>query len=1814
MRKHSSRLPVTGLSGRESLLLHAAQLIGRRAGSTSLLVPRLPARARRGGLTKILSSSCAMAAVLMFLFSTASAQSAEFTQNTGGSNSMTIQVPLASYPGRGISLPVNLSYSSRGLWRVGFMNSRMVPVEINPQFSVRRAISEAIYAEFSTAGWTTSLDVPQIEWPKQNDVYWYTGRPYEQGNQWPYTFRIGRVFIHMPDGSTHELRQNDALYQDDFVRTTGTFYAVDGSRLRYDSTSETTGTLFLPDGSQYRLQGQTVQFVDRNGNTVNYDGSDPQNRHWSDTMGRTIGAPWPVNPSATAYPYFVPGMNAPFWLKFQNLSSTLSPGSPDRKPISDYYLPGPGSVPAPSGAAGLFASTPPENPDLGNVETYVVGRGQTGGEQFDPVVLAEIDLPNGQSYKFTYNIYGEIDKVVYPTGGYHRYEYATVATIGGAAAPYDQGTRGIVSSWLSANGNGSDEAQWTYSTTTSPLIVTAPDNTGAPHGTRSETYIYNAPVLQSNNFGFADARNGMVVDERVYAPAAEGGAMLRRTLTENTQTIATFAKPVPPGTINPGNYTAYRNPRPIKTVSLILDTGGDALAKTLMYEYASNGRESTTGLDRTASTESYFASLDQGTAQTGPIDSIPPGTIVSRNETVYLNDQAYLNRNILGLSTSAVLKDGFGTVVMRSETVFDEPAYPVLTYGDLDPGHYQDPGTTARGNVTTGRRYIDVSAGTYLETHTQYDQCGNPRVSTNERGLQSSVEYSAAYQHAFATQATSVVPDPSGTHGSTTAFNTNSTFDAVTGRLTQTVDTNGQVTTYSNQDDQGTNDPLNRLRKVTRPDGSWTKYSFGEALGDIYTMAETQQDENHSFKSYKYLDPMGRESRSFTSEGGDSYIATDTIYDSRGRVTMVSNPYRTAARNGVASTGHTSDWTASRYDALGRVDRVTFADSSTVSTQYQGIYTTVTDQSGRQRRQKTDTLGQVIRVDEPNTNGSLGTFDEPTQPSFYQYNTQGNLITVSQGLSSAGANPEDPASYVQHRYFKYDSVGRLTYEKQAEQSGTFSYADPLTGNNAWSRRLVYDETINNISYQGLLTTATDGRSISTHFQYDNLNRIYQVNYSDGTPTVNNYYDQPVDGCFNKGKLTRATTAAVGSIPATAQAYNYDLMGRIPNNQQTVGDQSYAMSYAYNLGSALTSQQYPSGRVVNYAFDDGARLSQVSSGSTVYASQFDYSTTQGLLKSVTLGNGAVESYSYNSRLQVSSLDLSRSGAQLQHYDYKYGVYDPSSNTLDETKNNGQIARIESSIGGAQQWQQNFAYDSLGRLSSAREFRGDNGQLSWLVNYDYDVFANRYQYQSQNGGNPFAPVWVEAGQISQITNRFNSGITYDDAGNILVDSKFRNLAFQYDANNRQKQSLNADGTGVPVVSVYDAGGQRVAIQIGGTLTNVLVYDASGKLVAEYGAAPGTGGPQYVFGDHQGSPRAITNSSGAIVSRHDYAPFGEEIGALGMRVGTNGYGAVNTARQKYAGMEGDDGTGMSHTLWRQYDSSSGRWTSPDPYGGSMSPAGPQSFNRYAYVNNDPVNKTDPAGLMLSDIGVYQTENAAAARYEEKNATWHTLRSATRLGFSRSISARFAASATRSTAARRTATVLGGMPWPAKTHDYIFATSFPALTGFALSAMQEGSRRVDWDVLPNTLDPRVAYQHGMIPGPWVEDFLAQGYSPSVAVEKAEQKARSYMIAWRDALLKLCKQEFAAGDIRTSMIHFGMAMHPMMDIQSPAHQWKVYSLHYLAGVDVVLNIKHMSDESGPPTDAQMAIMVRTLRYYLRENTSPEFHAEAMSPAMGPRR
>ncbi|MDP9120205.1 MAG: hypothetical protein M3O15_02370 [Acidobacteriota bacterium] len=108
--------------------------------------------------------------------------------------------------------------------------------------------------------------------------------------------------------------------------------------------------------------------------------------------------------------------------------------------------------------------------------------------------------------------------------------------------------------------------------------------------------------------------------------------------------------------------------------------------------------------------------------------------------------------------------------------------------------------------------------------------------------------------------------------------------------------------------------------------------------------------------------------------------------------------------------------------------------------------------------------------------------------------------------------------------------------------------------------------------------------------------------------------------------------------------------------------------------------------------------------------------------------------------------------------------------------------------------------------------------------------------------------------------------------------------------------------------------------------------------------SGGANYYFSyDHLGSIREVTDGSGNVVSRYDYDSYGR----LTVNQGT-------PPRFGFAGYFYHAPSGLSLTKYRAYDPDLGRWESRDPLG---EPAG---NNPYSYVDDDPVNFLDPAGLI--------------------------------------------------------------------------------------------------------------------------------------------------------------------------------------------------------------------------------------------------------------
>ena len=72
------------------------------------------------------------------------------------------------------------------------------------------------------------------------------------------------------------------------------------------------------------------------------------------------------------------------------------------------------------------------------------------------------------------------------------------------------------------------------------------------------------------------------------------------------------------------------------------------------------------------------------------------------------------------------------------------------------------------------------------------------------------------------------------------------------------------------------------------------------------------------------------------------------------------------------------------------------------------------------------------------------------------------------------------------------------------------------------------------------------------------------------------------------------------------------------------------------------------------------------------------------------------------------------------------------------------------------------------------------------------------------------------------------------------------------------------------------------------------------------------------------------------------------------------------KFATYLRDTATNLDYADQRFYANTQGRFTSPDPLNASARMANPNSWNRYAYVEGDPINANDPSGTITSATAV--------------------------------------------------------------------------------------------------------------------------------------------------------------------------------------------------------------------------------------------------------
>jgi len=214
---------------------------------------------------------------------------------------------------------------------------------------------------------------------------------------------------------------------------------------------------------------------------------------------------------------------------------------------------------------------------------------------------------------------------------------------------------------------------------------------------------------------------------------------------------------------------------------------------------------------------------------------------------------------------------------------------------------------------------------------------------------------------------------------------------------------------------------------------------------------------------------------------------------------------------------------------------------------------------------------------------------------------------------------------------------------------------------------------------------------------------------------------------------------------------------------------------------------------------------------------------------------------------------------------------------------------------------------------------------------------------------------------------SPLTYDANGNTLTDENGN--TYQWDAVNRLTKITYPSGASSNFA--YDGLSRRISIiekNSGGSVTSTKNYLWIGQEIAEerdgsnnvtkrfFSQGEQQSGTNYYYTyDHLWSTREMLNSSGSIVARYAYDPYGRA--PAGQT--TNLVSGTNLATFQYASYYAHQSSGLYFTLnipgfdGRAYDASTGRWLSRD----SIEEAG--GLNLYDYVGNDPIDFYDEFGL---------------------------------------------------------------------------------------------------------------------------------------------------------------------------------------------------------------------------------------------------------------
>lgn len=573
----------------------------------------------------------------------------------------------------------------------------------------------------------------------------------------------------------------------------------------------------------------------------------------------------------------------------------------------------------------------------------------------------------------------------------------------------------------------------------------------------------------------------------------------------------------------------------------------------------------------------------------------------------------------------------------------------------------------------------------------------------------------------------------------------------------------------------------------------------------------------------------------------------------------------------------------------------------------------------------TDIISQTIRQKLTYRDNSISILNQLTNQNVVrEFTAKGELVQVKE---------QDDANTISYQYnsagqiIQVDVSGSVTTMEYDEYGNQQSLNDPDAGESQYG-----------FNAMGLLTTQTDNKGVTTTLLYDKLGRILEKS-------------NPIDGLthftYDLGTKGIGKISSITGNNGISTSFQYDQFGRPFRQTEIVDGFSFANTLHYNPVGQVDQLTYPSGFSIKQQYYNGymTEIRRGDNNQLIYKNEGFNEFDQ--IERYIYGNNIATDKTYNPTdhilEEIKSYSATNPQSIIMNYEY------------DHNPDNFQISERRDVT---RNLEESFQYDPVyQRLTGIIGGGGaPSSTIKYAANGNIESLDGRaYQYSNHGGG-------IHAVSCIFDYLAINQNVTYTSFNKVnQISQGSSSYEIVYGPDEARKKSTSWEN-GFKTKTKYYLGNYEKVVK--DDVTEEYHYiSATDGLTAVYikkSNLPAT--MYYVHKDHLGSIVELSDENG------ERMPAGAaSFDAWGNRRDPETWQPFQAPPQEllfgrgFTGHEHLEPFNLINMNGRCYDPAVARFLSPDNL--NPDPAFSQSYNRYSYCFNNPLNFIDPSGFYPDD-----------------------------------------------------------------------------------------------------------------------------------------------------------------------------------------------------------------------------------------------------------